>query len=396
MGAIHVSRRVMDLDVDGAKAAPLPDTTFTEYYLWLTQPPLVRERERALNWLGETFLWGGVMLLIASAVISFLLPPLNVPAIPTLLYFALGIALLSQARFSATTIGWQVQEIPVQPGIARRWLLWAVVFLVGVALVARVLPTEYAMGPLRALYYVLLLIGQAFMALVALITYALALLLSLFAPGVERPQAPTLTMPPPPAPESAPTGSTAPWLEALLSILFWVVVLGIVGYALVRFLRDRLALLEGDKEAQGIWWGRLLAWLRSLWRRWRVRWRAVRVGLAHRMVPDRDKAPIATGLSRFFALRRLSPRDLVRYFYLSAARRAASAGQPRKPAQTPYEYQADLGSRFPDLEQDLGDLTAGFVRARYSPRPVQDGDVVAVKGPWQRIKSALRRRVVRR
>lgn len=397
VGAIHVSRQVMELDVEEAKAPPPPDKTSSEYYLWLTQAPLVRERERALNWLGETFTWGGVMLLIASAVVFSVLPTGNVPAIPTLLYFALGIALLSQARFSVTSSGWQAQQIPVQPGIARRWLLWAVIFLVGIAVAARMLPTEYSMGPLRALYYLFLFIAEAFMVLVTLIAYALTLLLSLLFPGVETPEAPPLSMPPSPPPELSPAGSSLPWLEGLLSVLFWVMVLGIVGYAVLRFLQDRLGLLEGDKEARGTWWGRLLDWLRVLWQRWRVGWRGVQHRLARRLMRDKDERPIAPRLSRFFALRRLGSRDLVRYFYLSAIRRAAGAGQPRKPGQTPYQYRADLAGRFPDLEQDLGDLTEGFVKARYSPRPVQDEDVVAVKGPWQRIKAALRRRrVVRR
>jgi hypothetical protein len=87
----------------------------------------------------------------------------------------------------------------------------------------------------------------------------------------------------------------------------------------------------------------------------------------------------------------------VRYFYLSAVRRAEQAGQARRPGQTPYEYQADLRERFSDLEPDLGDLTEGFVKARYSQHAVEREDAEAVKGPWQRIKAALRqRRVVRR
>jgi hypothetical protein len=90
----------------------------------------------------------------------------------------------------------------------------------------------------------------------------------------------------------------------------------------------------------------------------------------------------------------LGPRDLIRYFYLSMARRAEGAGQPRGTGQTPYEYEAELGGRFPDLEPDLGDLTERFVKARYSQRPVHQEEAEAAKGPWQRIKAALRRRRV--
>ncbi|HSJ53056.1 MAG TPA: DUF4129 domain-containing protein, partial [Anaerolineae bacterium] len=73
-------------------------------------------------------------------------------------------------------------------------------------------------------------------------------------------------------------------------------------------------------------------------------------------------------------------------------RRAAQAGQPRRPAQTPYEYEASLGGQFPDLEPDLSGLTEAFVEARYSPEPVEPEDVDRVKPLWQRVKAALRRR----
>jgi hypothetical protein len=95
---------------------------------------------------------------------------------------------------------------------------------------------------------------------------------------------------------------------------------------------------------------------------------------------------------RFLSLRRLPPRELVRYFYLSAERRAAEAGRPRHRHQTPYEYEADLDESFPDLEDDLSGLTEAFVAARYDSRPLDKEDADAVKPLWQRIKAALRRR----
>jgi hypothetical protein len=83
---------------------------------------------------------------------------------------------------------------------------------------------------------------------------------------------------------------------------------------------------------------------------------------------------------------------LVRYFYLSTERRAAQAGQPRGTAQTPYEYQAELDRRFPELEPDLEGLTEAFVGARYSRRSVEKEEAAAAKTLWQRIKAVLLRR----
>jgi hypothetical protein len=85
----------------------------------------------------------------------------------------------------------------------------------------------------------------------------------------------------------------------------------------------------------------------------------------------------------------------VRYYYLSVTSRAAQAGQPRKPAETPYEYRQVLQERFPELEPDMSGLTEAFVEARYSQQSIEEDDLQAARSLWQRIKAALRRRRVR-
>jgi hypothetical protein len=390
-GALYVSRQASELDVDEGTAPPPPDKTSTEYYMWMTQPPLVRERQEALSWLGEAFLWGGIAILLASTALHFIVPTAEALALPTLLYFALGVALLSQARFSVTRAGWQVQGIPIQRGIARRWLLWAAIFLVGVGLVALTLPTEYAMGPLLVLYSLIGIVSQVVLMIITLVTYLLALLLSLLFPGTKQPARPSLALEPIPAAEPAAGTGSMPWLEILLSALFWLTILAIVGYALVRFLKERTDLLAKGEGAEGTLWGRLLAWLQAL-RRWWSNWRrGVQESLARRRAKRVEETSVGARLARFLSLRRLPPRELVRYFYLSTARRAAKAGQPRRPGQTPYEYKATLDGRFPDLEPDLTGLTDAFIQARYSPQPVQKEDAEAAKPLWQRIKAALQR-----
>ena len=106
----------------------------------------------------------------------------------------------------------------------------------------------------------------------------------------------------------------------------------------------------------------------------------------------RARMPAAPRPLRLFFPGRLSPRQLIRYFFLSAEKRAAQAGQPRGAGQTPYEYRANLDESYPELEPDLEGLTDAFVRARYSAEPVGKEDAAAVKPLWQRIKAALRRR----
>ncbi|HSR29188.1 MAG TPA: DUF4129 domain-containing protein [Anaerolineae bacterium] len=396
LAALYVARLVIELDVDEGKEAPPPDKTSVEYYIWLTKPPVVRDRQERLGRLGETFLWGGVALLLGSTLVHVLVSSAQVLALPTLLYFALGIALLSQARFSVSYAGWRVQGISIQPGLARRWLAWVGIFLIGVALLALLLPTYYTMGPLKAFLGLLSMLYAALSFLIALVVFLLTLPLLLLNPDMERPEIPDVGPLPAPMPDPGVVGASTPWLEIVASAIFWLVVLAIIIYALRRFLRDRLAVLDRDHTAEGTWWGRFLAWVRALWRRWRAWGQEVQGRLVQRRPEQQRASPLVGRLRRFFFPGRLHPRELVRYFYLSAARRAAEAGQPRSPDQTPHEYQVVLDQKFPDLEPDLEGLTGAFIQARYSNQIVEQKDAEAVKPLWHRIKASLRRRRIPR
>jgi hypothetical protein len=390
--ALYVGRVVRELDVEERDPGPPPDKTSTDYYMWLTRPKSLRDRQRVLGWLGEMFVWGGIVMLLASTAIHFFVSSVWTLLIPTMLYFVLGIALLSQGRFSILHASWQVQEVPVQRGIGRRWLLWTLLFFLGVSIVALLLPRQPFMGPVQALVGLLLLLINLISQILFLLFLLLLLPLSLLFPNIERPERPDLPVAPilPPA-ETMTGGGSPPWLQILVSILFWVVVLAIVGYALVRFLRDRIGSVPEAERAR-VWWGRLLAWLQSLWQRWWTWSREVQARREQRRAARQEDRQARAGRRRFFFPGRLPPRELIRYFYLSVAGRAAQAGRSRRPGETPYEYQRSLDERFDDLEPDLTGLTDAFVTARYSPHPLAKEDAEGVKPLWQRVRAALRRR----
>jgi hypothetical protein len=391
MGALHVARMVMELDVVEEKAPPPGDRTSAQYYMWLTKPAVVRDRQATLDWLTEIVLWGGIALLAASALVHFFVGSARTLAVPMLLYFALGVALLAQARFSVVHTGWRAQGIDVQPQVARRWLVWVVLFLVGVSLVALLLPTYYTLGPLQACLGALSIVYAVLSFIVGLLFFLLALPLTLLLPNMETPEPPALVPESLPLPEATATSIQSPWTQVLASAVFWIIVLIIVGYALFRFWRDRISQPE-DGEPVGGRWTRFRAWLGALWQRWWAWRQQVQDQLAMRRVRRKAERPLAARLSRLFFPGRLPPRELIRFFYLSAARRAEQAGQPRRSGQTPYEYRHSLDERFPELEPDLDGLTDAFVQARYSSHPVEPEQATAVKPLWERVKAALRRR----
>jgi hypothetical protein len=393
VGSLYVGRLVRELDVEAGTATPPPDINSTEYYLWLTQPSPARDRQEGLESLGEAFLWGGILLLVGSALIYWQLTEVSVPAISTLLYFALGVALLSQARFSVTHIGWQRQNVPVQPDIGRRWLLWTVIFLGIVAVVALLLPTRSSMGPLRALLTVVNALAHVFTLIFAFLYYLFMLVMSFIFPSVQPPQPPEIGAPSSATPLApAAPATSVPWLQGLVSALFWVVILAIVGYAALRFLRDRAGLFRSEGESETRWWVRFLNWLRTLWSRWHTWREGMQAAIARRLGEQQGEEGRVRQLLRYLSPRRLPPRERVRFFYLSTVRRAAQAGRARGPGETPYEYRSSLDEQFPDLEPDLTGLTEAFVGARYDRRPVEDGDAKAVEPLWKRITAMLRRK----
>ncbi len=102
-----------------------------------------------------------------------------------------------------------------------------------------------------------------------------------------------------------------------------------------------------------------------------------------------DGAPLKPGL-RLSRPHSLSPREQIRYFYLSTVHRAGEQGVPRADNETPLEYVRDLKEQWPEAQSELDELTQAFVEARYSPQPIDRSAVARVKEEWKRIRERLR------
>ena len=154
-----------------------------------------------------------------------------------LLYVFMSLLLLSQARLAALRASWFREWATIGPEVTRRWVVYSVVFLALMVLVAALLPTRYSMGLLATLNYVLgllLAVLQIIVYVVLLIfTYPISLLMSLFGQTTAQPSQPEM----PKAPDVMPAESPAtadPLFEVIKSVLFWLIFLIIVGWALVH------------------------------------------------------------------------------------------------------------------------------------------------------------------
>jgi hypothetical protein len=182
-----------------------------------------------------------------------------------------------------------------------------------------------------------------------------------------------------------------PWLEALRSLIFWLLATGIAWYFLKSYLNDHPELVEALKRFKPV--GLLINLLGYLWRKLTGLAQAGLELLPRRsvfLVGQRGKA--ATKHRRWAGLGGLSPRERVLYYYLNILERAAKQGPARQNYQTPYEYEPELSQSMPEAEPAVGLLTQAFVRARYSQEPFEERQANLVKILWQQIRRELRRR----
>lgn len=361
-----------------------------------------QDRLSAIESLWQRFLWGGVLLLALAGLTRLGLAELlnmNRPFVPglvlnVLVYFSLGVIMLGQAHFAVSYARWQADQFQVAAELPGRWARCSLAFLSLAALIAFLWPTRYALGLFEviewmagALYSIVWFLSMLlFLACAIPISWFLWLLSRLG--GAET--APEFTPEPlalPPQREPPPVPG---WYDLLQSVFFWVAVLGIVYVVVRAYLQDHPGLVQAVRTLDPIRTAR--RWWMALWERL-GRWsRAAGARLPRRRSAPWKRAgvlPVGQPAFRFFHLGARSPREQVLYYYLSIVRRAGRLGLARRPAQTPYEYDAELGASLPQAQPDLAGLTQAFVEARYGRRAVEPAGARRAHALWRRVRAAL-------
>ena len=309
-----------------------------------------------------------------------------------LLYFLSGLLLLSHSRLLRLNAQWLADGVGKEAGLERAWQRSSLTLLLAIALVAAFLPIGSTLG----ISHILRLALNAILYVAGLIYSAIGLLfaaaLTLLTRNAEQaplatPQPMPTLVPPPVAPPPAPPNPT---FAFIVSSAFWALLIALVVGALIYFLRERgyrLELTQARRAAVT-----LSHRLRDLWLRLRRRARVARYTLRQRLrgpAAPVDGAPLGPGL-RLSRPRPLSPREQIRYYYLSIVHRAGERGVPRAENETPLEYARDLKEQWPEAQPELDELTQAFVEARYSPQPIDRSAVGRVKEEWRRIRERLR------
>jgi hypothetical protein len=371
-----------------------PDTLQFEYRA--TMVAATADRSTALRRISNRFIIGGVLVLLSlgieavnvESVGATSLPISRLSAAGALIYLMTGFLLYSQARLALLRARWQLDGATVAPAVITRWTRTSWMIIGSVVLLAVLLPRTYGMGLLDTIRsmlgvvgYIFAILGYVVIWLFGMLALIPAWLMSLFATNDTA--TPPPAEPPPFMPPAPPPAVHEPQL--LATSIFWVCMLLLAVYALWIVVQRHPELFRAITMRGPLRW---------LLQRLGIAWRDTRswAQQAATVVQERLRRP-NVGLRpprRWMSLRRLPPRELVRYFYRSTLRRAAENGLPRRSSQTPYEYRDLLAQRLPDAAPDIGALTEAFVEAEYSPRAIDQEHAQQARRPWERLRQRLR------
>ncbi|MCB8926637.1 MAG: DUF4129 domain-containing protein [Ardenticatenaceae bacterium] len=314
-----------------------------------------------------------------------------------LVYFLAGFTLLSQAQLAAMNARWLINGVTRTGHVEKSWHRYTLILLGGIALLAAFLPIGSTFAISSLIGAIITGLSAVATFLMTLISTLLALFLSLFTGGPREEGLEPLvqpTIPPLPTPTATPIPSSLPPpivdTGLITSSLFWAVAIVMSVTAVSFFLRERGVRLNTAVLQR--FWQQLLHWLQITWKEaghqvqdWQ---QAVRTRLQRQPKEDEENQPPW----RFIRLNSLSPREQIRYFYLSTVKRATDKGVARQQAETPLEFAQDLKENWPEAEEDVDALTEAFLEARYGRSPIEKEDVNPVKKRWRQVKSSLRRK----
>ncbi len=352
------------------------------------------------NLTGRFFAVGTVLLVVSGLarislreILDLQRAPVGGLVLNVLIYFVLGLVLLGRVRLAQLAARWQAQGVRMPPELPGRWVRYTLAFISLAALLAFLLPTGYTSGALGAIgdgfMLILTVLWLLAVSVLGLLLLPLAWIMSrIMGPStiapIERAQQALL-----PPTDPAQVGS---WLEVLRPFVIWTLVVGMVLYVLINYLRERPELLQALRR---------LAALRALGRLWA----ALRHRLSGLAAAAEKYSPLAWLRERLartvtprrgsFRLGGAAPREQVLYYYLSLVRRAGELGLQRRPAQTPREYQPTLAGELPEVEPELAQLTDAFIEARYSPHAVDPRTPQRMRALWARLRAAMRARKIK-
>jgi hypothetical protein len=307
-----------------------------------------------------------------------------------ILFFVLGLALLSLTRFASLQSAWRQAGVSIPVQIPRRWLVYGFLILIACAVIAVFLPTHYGMGFFETIIAVIRLLTIGVTYLFALIVFLIETIARLFSSKNNSALSQPVASTPPPNP--LPTTSPAARQDLLGSTIFWVFLIAVFFIALRQYIlynRDLAAELKRFKPILWIMsgWKQLMAAIKNTNRKVGSYLQDRLQQLRHLVTPSPDLSDW-----NYINLRRLSPRQRIIFYYLALIKRAGETHTPRHEDQTPYEYAQTLTTDFQEGRDGVDAITETFIEARYSRHEIPREKENKTRSAWESLRRILRKR----
>lgn len=392
-------------------------------------PPNYTDRRSVLGGFVSKWIGGGVLLVLLSAGTQlkpsengfFALGRQNIDPVvitATVLYFLVGLILISQGQFAVLRARWTLEKVPSTESVVRNWPIYATIMIGGIGLLATMLPfggtfyfAQIVSTILRTTYMIVGAVIQLFLGL-------FAMFLSLFmGESVEEEVAPPpIDFAPFQMPEAPPEAAGGPpWLGGAI---FWILISLLLGYAAYVYLSGR---------------GLNVAWLRRFWHLLTMRlrelfgayeeWRITRTLRRNGLKDNSRSSGTPDDWFNRLRLSDLNPDQKIRYFYMYILYQADKVGLGRRKAETPLQYgprlaesmhpaidTEDVDANDPvedgfdlaeaekkretalaETKQQLRSLTDAFLRVRYAGTSSSETSVSPLKDVWESLKTRLGR-----
>lgn len=345
--------------------------------------------------LASRYFVGGAVLLIFAAlsrvnlmsVLEMENPRLTRPIISALIYFLLGLVMLSQIQFARLTGLWRRENVTIAEHLNATWVRYSLLALALAAVIAFVLPTGYTIGLLDLVAMLFFLLSYLATFLYLMILWPIGLLFSLLMGKPMQMEAPSMQRPPMMPQAPPPTENGSPLWAYLRSIAFWVVLIATAIYLVRSYLRDRPELMETLRGFAPLrWitqiWQAVRQWMRKASHRIQERVPALLQRLRGAATGEHEDHRRAGGPGL---------REQIFYQYLSTLDRAKEQGFPRRDVETPYEYRRTLEPHLPEGQEAMGSLTEAFVEARYTDHEITPEMLAQQQTNAETLRRALRK-----
>lgn len=307
------------------------------------------------------------------------------------IFFLLGLALLSLTQFSILRVRWVMDRFPFKSSLAIRWSVYSIGMIALIAFVSMLLPTNYSGNFLDFLNTLLSLLLWVIWAIVVVLTFPFLYIYSwiakLFGKGDFEAGLPAQEFLPKSPEQVQAVGGWAEWIKDLV---FWLVFLGVVLFSIIYYIRQNQVVMARLRKVRWFYW------IRNFFTQFLQGMRGVKkkiqevIEIQTKKLQERRQKGKKQALG-YFSLRKLSPRQKVIFYYLAMVRRGGEVGLSRRPAQTPDEYAQRLINQIPDLDVDIQQMTREFNEARYSEHPIVADHATLIQKTWDRIRANFRR-----